>query len=176
MSFQDDVLRHIVNLEDGVNDLLSEIDAVKNITPERKAELIDMANGVVLSALGDAKQSITTDANSSYFLMPLIVSCITYGQIFGEIASKKEMSLLMSYCGSMRLINSPIKSAQNNIEEEFKASKYPFDVRGYRAKFCKEMWNKYPIITSLSTIETLFDSLNKLRKYPVNVNQSDEPF
>ena len=56
--------------------------------------------------------------------------------------------------------------ALKEIKANFFMSTYPFDKRGYRAKFCKEMAAQYPVIDSIKTIENLFDTLTKSLKYP----------
>lgn len=58
-----------------------------------------------------------------------------------------------------KLAKDPKQLALREIKAHFKESIYPFDKRGYRAKFCKEMAAKYPIIENIKTIENLFDLL-----------------
>ncbi len=60
-----------------------------------------------------------------------------------------------------KLKNDPKQLILKEIEVLYKSSTYPFHKRGYRAKFCKEMAAKYPIIENIKAIENLFDRLRK---------------
>lgn len=80
-----------------------------------------------------------------------------------EKKAKDALSENAKLGSAARLANSDKQKALKNIEAEFKNSSYPFHKRGYRAKFCREMLNKYTDITDIKTIERLFDKL-KLKK------------
>lgn len=65
-----------------------------------------------------------------------------------------------------KLEKDPKQLALKNIRTEFENSTYPFNKRGYRAKFCKEMLEKHTQIEDIKSIENLFDRLKK-EKYPL---------
>ncbi len=80
-----------------------------------------------------------------------------------EKKAKKTLSENAKLGSAARLANSDKQKALKNIETDFRNSTYPFHKRGYRAKFCREMLNKYTDITDIKTIERLFNRL-KLAK------------
>lgn len=82
------------------------------------------------------------------------------------LAMKQALSKNAKKAVEEKLKKDPKQAALKNIETEFNLSKYPFQKRGYRAKFCKEMIEKYPIITDIKTIERLFDKLKKDKNTP----------
>ena len=65
-----------------------------------------------------------------------------------------------------KLANDPKQASLRLIEREFHNSAYPFNKHGYRAKFCKEMLEKYTEIKDIKTIERLFDRLKKAKNTP----------
>jgi hypothetical protein len=50
---------------------------------------------------------------------------------------------------------------KKEIIDCYESRKFNFKRRGYTAAFVREMHDKYPIITSIKTIEKLVTSLNK---------------
>ena len=60
-----------------------------------------------------------------------------------------------------RLANDPIQLAKTEIKEEYEKRNSYFKRRGYSAQFAREMMEKYPVITSIKTIEKLISELNK---------------
>ena len=64
------------------------------------------------------------------------------------------------------LADCPKQLALKEISEHFHASPYPFNKRGYAAKFVREMATKYPIIESYKTIEKLVTKLKQ--EYPAS--------
>ena len=65
-----------------------------------------------------------------------------------------------------RLKNDPKQVALRKVEQDLLNCNYHFNKRGYRAKFCKEMLEKYTEIKDIKTIERLFDRLNKAKNTP----------
>ena len=91
----------------------------------------------------------------------------TISMLFKQIplVSEKSGKLALSEnartAAKIRLENDGKQLALKEIEGHFKASTYPFDKRGYIAKFVREMGSKYPIIESYKTIEKLVAKLKK---------------
>lgn len=61
-----------------------------------------------------------------------------------------------------RLANDPIQLAKTEIIEEYEKRNSQFKRRGYSAQFAREMLKKYPVITSIKTIDKLISKLNKI--------------
>ncbi|PPD56797.1 MAG: hypothetical protein CTY10_02455 [Methylotenera sp.] len=58
-----------------------------------------------------------------------------------------------------KVANDPKNQALKDIEIEFKNSKYPFNKRGYKTKFAKEMQAKYPVLADTRAIINLVNRL-----------------
>lgn len=70
-----------------------------------------------------------------------------------------------SKAGKAAHANSPVyakkQQIKKEVEQQFKDSSYPFDKRGYTAKFVKEMAERYPEIENIKTIEKWVAELKK---------------
>lgn len=84
---------------------------------------------------------------------------------FMEIASKDYVSNLARDKAYKRLENDPKQQALDEIFQHYETNKHQFKRRGYTAQFVREMHDKYPIITSIKTIENLVTSLNKENEF-----------
>lgn len=74
---------------------------------------------------------------------------------------KLEKSRIARQSSLSKLANDPIQIAKKEIEDHYQNSKNQFKRRGYSAQFIREMHKKYPVITSIKTIESLVAKLNK---------------
>ena len=110
-----------------------------------------------------AKQMILKDVEDTDFMLPFTVGLMIYGDLCGQTKYGETLSKLKSEYGKQRLKNDKKQLALIEIEGELNNSTYPFDKRGHRAKFCKEMLAKYTEIQDIKTIERLFDRLKKAK-------------
>lgn len=78
---------------------------------------------------------------------------------------KEQKSSFARQGASARLANNPIEQAKNEIKKEYNNRKSQFKRRGYSAEFAREMQDKYPVITSIKTIERLIATLNKANEH-----------
>ena len=76
-------------------------------------------------------------------------------------AQKKSRKYIAKVAANARIANDPKQLKLLAIEREFINCNYPFQKRGYKAKFAREMHNKYPEIESIKTIEKLISKLAK---------------
>lgn len=76
-------------------------------------------------------------------------------------ASKHALSAAAREKAYKRLENDPKQHALDEILNHYEAQKHQFKRRGYSAQFVRDMNAKYPIITSIKTIEKLVATLNK---------------
>lgn len=77
-------------------------------------------------------------------------------------AQKKSRNYLAKVAANARIAKDPKQLKLLAIEKEFINCNYPFQKRGYKAKFAREMHNKYPEIESIKTIEKLITKLAKI--------------
>lgn len=87
----------------------------------------------------------------------------TQGEMHVEsyFARKNDRSVNARKAANARLASDPKQLALKEIEKEFNASKYPFNKRGYTAKFVKEMAEKYTVIKDSKSIANLVAKLKK---------------
>ena len=78
-------------------------------------------------------------------------------------ARKEQKKEQASKGGFARALNDPKHKAIKAIEMEFSSSSYQFNTRGYKAKFAREMLEKYPVITDIKSINRLVAKLSKDR-------------
>lgn len=91
----------------------------------------------------------------------------TFGSLFhlgytlALIDSLTDKSEDMRRYAKIGIEKTPIFHAKRKIAEHYEANKTQFKRRGYSAQFIREMWEKYPEIQSIKTVEKLVSNLNK---------------
>ena len=98
---------------------------------------------------GDALKTLVKASNQ-------LITVLHAGAMFQKTTHAKSAA-------SKRLAKDPKHIALKAIEVKFLASSYPFDIRGYKAKFAKEMLGEYPVIEDIKSINRLVTKLSKDR-------------
>ena len=85
--------------------------------------------------------------------------------LIAQTISSNDASYTARLKAIKRLENDPIQKSLDEIEKEYASRKSQFKRRGFSAQFIREMHEKYPVITSIKTIEKLVSELNKENEY-----------
>lgn len=110
----------------------------------------------------EAKQSFFNDKDTGKFLVAFSMASMMYGEIFGRVVHCMYLSNQKSEYSKKRLKNDPKQLAKTEIEKQYQESKTQFNRHGFSAQFCRDMHQKYPVITDIKTIERLVSKLNKV--------------
>ena len=101
---------------------------------------------------------VMTKAENFIAENPIDLKCLLQFSWMAHHAFKSDEALFKAM---IQLENDPKQKALNEISKHYQADKSQFKRRGYSAQFVREMHGKYPVITSIKTIENLVAKLNK---------------
>lgn len=118
MTVKDKAIELIDDFVMELNKLSDEIDSVGSLTIDRKLILKDHLQ-TSLMALDDARFTLLSDDNNSYFLLPYSVAIHLVGTVCGELHGAKNKSKLMSdYANLKKAKYQPLKELAAKLVKE----------------------------------------------------------
>lgn len=164
---------HMVNFDVDGDFLANQLDKLieeyfnESLTKTEKEKLCEVIYiNLIKIPIAFAIQAIQADSNNQTneaWLYSLDAAYWT-GMLKGREISPsvdKVLSLNGLKGATAKLASCPKQYALNQIKFDYEANKSQFKRRGFSAQFIRNMHTKYPIITSIKTIENLVAALNK---------------
>lgn len=143
MSIKKKAIESINDIQASVDDMLIEIDSLKGMASGLKKDLKEDLIDIVLGALEDAKHSLESDKDNPYFLIPLTVALIIYGEVHGKIGQTKYTSELKSGYAKKRLEKDPKQQEKTTVKQCWEAWQIKPDQYKNNTKFANAMIDKF---------------------------------
>ena len=115
----------------------------------------------VFLAIENSDYPLIAELISTSFILSAI-AFTNFNECYEQIV-RKVLSVNAKKGAAAMLLKNPKQKALKAIKADFHQSTYPFHKRGYKAKFAKEMLEKYPVIADIKSINRLVAELSEDR-------------